>query len=303
MSRGFTDKDVLSSSSREQSTGDLGAVRRAESIGSVDIGARQDAGGTLQRYGRNHGGYFGEGIDIETVMADQRDGAHAHGWEIESLAADNGVRLPIFRRYVARPERRLYLSTGIHGDEPAGPLAVRELLRENPWPDHTEIWMCPCLNPTGFPKSTRESAAGVDLNRDYKHLRTPEVRAHVAWLEKQPAFDLCLCLHEDWEAHGFYLYEVNPDHRPSLADQMIQAVRAVCPIDHSTLIDGRAAKDGIIRPNIDPTLRPEWPEAFYLLMHKTRLGYTLEAPSDFAFPVRVAALVAAVKAAMASLHA
>jgi hypothetical protein len=155
------------------------------------------------------------------------------------------------------------------------------------------------LNPTGFIRGTRTSSDGVDLNRDYKHLRTAETRAHVAWLEKQPKFDLCLCLHEDWEAHGFYVYEVNPDNQPSLAGKMVETVRAVCPIDHSTIIDGRDAKDGIIRPNLDPALRPEWPEAFYLITHKTRLSYTLEAASDFPLTVRVASLVAAVKSALA----
>jgi murein peptide amidase A len=272
----------------------------AEERSSIVVPDSASLAAAVQRLGRNQGGYFGEGIDVHAVMAEQRDCARAHGWDTDSIAAENGVQLPAFRRYAARATRRLYLSSGIHGDEPAGPLALRELLRDNSWPDDAEIWMCPCLNPTAFPKSTRESAAGVDLNRDYKHQRTPEVRAHIAWLEKQPRFDLCLCLHEDWEAQGFYVYEVNPDHCPSLAEKMVEAARAVCPIDHSTLIDGRAAKDGIIRPNIDPTLRPEWPEAFYLLMHKTRQSYTLEAPSDFPLTVRVAALVTAVKAALSA---
>ena len=253
----------------------------------------------VKRLGENRGGYFGERIDIEAVLAEQRTCARAHGWEMEALVVEPGLELPVFRRRVPRPQFRVYISTGIHGDEPAGPLAARELLRENPWPDHMEIWLCPCLNPTGFPLNTRASAAGVDLNRDYKHLRTPEVRAHVAWLEKQPNFDLCLCLHEDWEAQGFYVYEVNPDGGPSLAERIVAGVREVCPIDHSTLIDGRDAQDGIIRPKLDPASRPEWPEAFYLITHKTRLSYTMEAPSDFPLPIRVAALVAAVKAAVA----
>ena len=250
-----------------------------------------------RRLGKNVGGYLGEGIDITAVLAEQTECARAHGWEIDALRVSPVLELALFHRPVPRPTHRLYISTGIHGDEPAGPLAVRELLKENPWPDHVEIWLFPCLNPTGFPKNTRQSAGGIDLNRDYKHLRTAEVRTHVAWLQKQAPFDLCLCLHEDWEAHGFYVYEVNPDNRPSLAGKMVEAVRAVCPIDHSTLIDGRDAKDGIIRPNLDPALRPEWPEAFYLITHKTRLSYTLEAPSDFSLTVRAAALVAAVKAA------
>jgi hypothetical protein len=251
----------------------------------------------VKRLGKNIGGYFGDGIDIAAVLAEQKECARGHGWEIDALNVSPGLELPIFHRPVPRPAHRLYISTGIHGDEPAGPLAGRELLKENVWPDDVEIWLCPCLNPTGFLKNTRQSASGIDLNRDYKHLRADEVRAHVAWLEKQPPFDLCLCLHEDWEAQGFYVYEVNPDNRPSIAEKMVEAVRAVCPIDHSTLIDGRDARDGIIRPNLDPAARPEWPEAFYLITHKTRLSYTLEAPSDFPLTVRVAALVAAVKAA------
>jgi hypothetical protein len=64
------------------------------------------------------------------------------------------------------------------------------------------------------------------------------------------------------------------------------------------MIEGRPAKNGIIRPDIDPRQRPEWPEAFYLLTHKTRLSYTLEAPSDFPLSTRVEALVVAVRAAL-----
>ncbi len=252
----------------------------------------------VQRLGQNAGGYFGEVIQIEAVMEEQRAWAQAHGWRTESIAAAPGLSLPAFRRTPAQAQRRVYLSTGIHGDEPAGPLAVRELLKENSWPADADLWLCPCLNPTGFPRNTRESADRVDLNRDYKSLRSSEVRAHVAWFERQPRFDLTLCLHEDWEAHGFYVYEVNPDGAPSLAPKMIEAVRPFCPIDPSTLIDAREAKDGIIRPDIDPLLRQEWPEAFYLYVNKTRLSYTLEAPSDFPLTVRVAALVAATKAAL-----
>ena len=253
----------------------------------------------VDRLGKNIGGYFGETIQIDAVIAEQRRYAAANGWEIESLPVRRGVELLALRRRARNPSRHIYISAGIHGDEPAGPLAIREFLKENVWPDDADLWLCPCLNPTAFPLSTRAGASGHDLNRDYKHLRTDEVRTHVAWLERQPQFDLCLCLHEDWEANGFYVYEVNPENRPSLSKKMVEAVRKVCPIDHNTLIDGREAADGIIRPNLDPALRPEWPEAFYLITHKTRLSYTLEAPSDFPLTVRVSALVAATKAALA----
>jgi hypothetical protein len=241
-----------------------------------------------QRLGRNRGRYLGEGIDIQNVL--QRIEA--------AVAGKNWIRDRDFfalRRPVASPRQRVYLSTGIHGDEPAGPLAMLQLLEEDSWPKEAAFWICPCLNPTGFALQQRENAQGMDLNRDYRHLQSAEVRAHVAWLEEQPDFDLALCLHEDWEAEGFYLYELNPEARPSCAEKIIEAVGQVCPIDLSPMIEGREAHQGIVRPQINPADRPQWPEAFYLRTHKTRLSYTLEAPSDYPLPTRVAALVAAVR--------
>jgi hypothetical protein len=79
---------------------------------------------------------------------------------------------------------------------------------------------------------------------------------------------------------------------------MIEAIQKVCPVDLSENIEGRAAKNGIVRPNIPPQERPDWPEAFYLITHKSRLGYTLEAPSDFPLQTRGNALVAGVNAAI-----
>jgi predicted deacylase len=253
---------------------------------------------SVQRLGKNQGGYFGETIDIHQVVRDDLAAAREFGWQIDEIPVSDALDLLAFGRAAVAPRKRLYLSTGIHGDEPAGPLAVRQLLRENQWPSDLDVWLCPCLNPTGFTLNRRENADGIDLNRDYRHLRSAEVRAHVAWLERQPNFDLALCLHEDWESHGFYVYEVNPDREPSLSEKMISAVAAVCPIDLSAVIEERPAQGGIIRPEIDPAKRPQWAEAFYLVMNKTRHSYTLEAPSDFPLAPRVAALATAVRVAL-----
>jgi murein peptide amidase A len=263
--------------------------------------AVDDAGTAAQRLGRNHGAYRGEAIDIAAVLEADLQAAQAHAWQPEWLTGAADLRLLTLRRPCPGARRRIYMSTGIHGDEPAGPLAVRQLLEDDAWPAGCDLWLCPCLNPTGFPLNRRENRDGTDLNRDYRQPTSAEVRAHTAWLDRQPSFDLSLCLHEDWEAHGFYVYELNPAGAPSLAETMIGAVARVCPIDLSPLIEGREAHGGIIRPVLDPTSRPDWPEAFHLIRHKTSLSYTLEAPSDFPLAVRVAALVMAVKAALAPL--
>jgi hypothetical protein len=250
---------------------------------------------SAQRLGRNQGGYLGETIDIHQVLREDLAAARQFGWQIEEIPVSDNIDLLAFRRSVRAPRKKLYVSAGIHGDEPAGPRAVRQLLQENDWPDDADVWLCPCLNPTGFPLNRRENAEGVDLNRDYLHLRSAEIRAHVAWLKQQPAFDLVLCLHEDWESLGFYVYEANPDHEPSLGEKLTLAVAKVCPIDLSPVIEDRPAQGGIIRPDTDPAIRPQWPESLYLIKNKTRHSYTLEAPSDFPVPIRVAALVTAVR--------
>jgi protein MpaA len=254
----------------------------------------------MQRLGKNHGGYHGETIDIRAVLNDIEITAQSHGWTTEVFHAHADFQWLALRRpsLVTRHPSRIYLSTGTHGDEPAGPLAALRLIQENRWPENVEIFLLPCLNPTGFTLNRRENADGFDLNRDYRHPKAAESRAHIAWLERQLKFDLYLCLHEDWESHGFYLYEQNPDNKLSLAGKIIEAVRKVCPVDLSESIEGRPAQNGIVRPNIDPRSRPDWPEAFYLVSHKSRQGYTLEAPSDFPLATRVNALVAAVNAAV-----
>lgn len=253
----------------------------------------------MQRLGKNQGGYHGEQIRIRDVLRDIKTTATQHHWITEIFHADREFNWFALKRTPAQPRFRIYISTGIHGDEPAGPLAALRLLTANQWPDNAEIVLLPCLNPIGFAGNKRENPQGIDLNRDYLHLQTPEIRAHVSWLEKQAAFDVCICLHEDWESHGFYVYELNPNHKPSLAEAMVASVALVCPIDHSGIIEGREAHGGIIRPTLDPRTRPLWPESFWLLQHKTRLSYTLEAPSDFPLDVRVKALVAGVNAALA----
>jgi murein peptide amidase A len=274
----------------------------------------------ILRLGKNLTGYAGETVDIHGVLGRIAQSAQERGWRLERLKARPGLELlalgrmrpeadeappPPFADPGPRPRTRprVYLSTGIHGDEPAGPLAILGLLEADRWPEELDLWICPCLNPAGFALNRRENDGGLDLNRDYLQPKSAEIQAHIRWLDGQPCFDLSLCLHEDWESHGFYVYELNPDQRPTLAEAIVEHARGCCPIDPSAVIEGRPAQGGIIRPALDPRARPQWPEAFYLISHKTRLSYTLEAPSDFPLACRVAALAGAVNGALEKLVA
>jgi protein MpaA len=258
--------------------------------------------GLVQRLRKNLGGYHGDRIRVSEILTAIRRIAPNNGWTVEPFEAGPNLEIIGMRRIAEnvagslQDRRRIYISTGIHGDEPAGPSAMLQLIEENRWPEGLDVWLIPCLNPSGFDLNTRENSNGIDLNRDYLQQMSAEVRSHIAWMERQPRFDLSLCLHEDWESNGFYVYELNPEGRPSLAASIVSAVAEVCPIDDGELIDGRkSAAPGIIRPDIDPRNRPQWPEAFYLITYKTRLSYTFEAPSDFPLETRIRALVTGVR--------
>lgn len=228
-------------------------------------------------------------LDPAAVAARFIGAAPAAGFRVEQFGATAAGPLIALTKRTPGVHPRIYLSAGIHGDEPAPALALLEMLESGGF-DHRANWfICPLLNPNGLARGIRENADGLDLNRDYKDLQSAETRAHVAWLERQPNFSVCLSLHEDWESNGYYLYELNPDQRHSLAEPIIAAVTAVCPIDHRPLIDGRESKAGILRPLADPLLRENWPESVYLRATHTSLTYTIESPSALPLAQRLAA--------------
>jgi len=194
----------------------------------------------------------------------------------------------------------IYISAGIHGDEPAGPLALLELFQSDALPRNANYCICPLLNPSGLAAGTRENAGGIDLNRDYRDFRSGEIRQHAQWIEQRlTSLDLCLHLHEDWESLGFYLYELNFGGFPGRAEAILAASAAHLPTDLSSRIDGHPARHGIIRPQELPQLEEGHPEAIYFQQKFGGLNYTLEAPSSRKLTDRVAALKAAVLAACA----
>jgi murein peptide amidase A len=235
---------------------------------------------------------------VSALLEQLRSAAAAKGFKVEQYGQAASHPLLALTKRTAGVRPKIYVSAGCHGDEPAGPLALLRLL-ESGYFDARAFWfICPILNPTGLAAGTRENSDGVDLNRDYLKPSSPEIRAHVKWLQRQPRFDLAMCLHEDWESSGYYIYELNPQRRASLAEPIVKAVSAVCPIELAELIDGRPGKDGIIRPIDDPHLRFPWPEAIYLRAHHTDLCYTTESPSARPLEVRIAAQCISIETAV-----
>lgn len=193
----------------------------------------------------------------------------------------------------------IMLSAGIHGDEPAGPLAMLACLRSGDFTTDISWSLCPALNPTGLQAKTRENHHGMDLNRDYRTRRSAEVSAHIEWLTTQPTPDMFLSLHEDWESKGFYLYEINqgPD-APARSTSILEAVKPWFDADPGPIIDGHKIRSpGWIYHPAEADLPEEWPEAIHLAKHGCPLSFTFETPSSAKLTHRVAALRDAVRAA------
>lgn len=160
----------------------------------------------------------------------------------------------------------VYLSAGMHGDEPAGPLAALEMMERGVFDDNRHWLICPVMNPGGLALHTRENREGKDLNRDYLKMETLEVAAHIRWLDRRPVPDLFVSLHEDWESTGFYFYEINcGNDRPEVAEAIFSATSVVMPVEPEVFIDGHEVREaGWIFHCPDADVPDHWPEAIYL---------------------------------------
>ncbi|WP_035610561.1 succinylglutamate desuccinylase/aspartoacylase family protein, partial [Haloferula sp. BvORR071] len=243
---------------------------------------------------------MGGGFEIESFLAEFGDLAASKGFTRRHLCDTAAGPLLAWERLEA--EAPTYLSAGMHGDEPAGPRAALELLRSGLM-DRGSWLVCPALNPTGLAAGTRENDTGIDLNRDYLALRSPEARAHTAWLGTLPCPRLFASLHEDWETSGFYFYEINLGvDRPERAASILGAVAPWFPPEPASLIDGHEIRSAGWIYHVPEADSPEhWPEAIFLAKRGCPVSFTLETPSANCLDARIAAHVAAVKAAHASL--
>ena len=214
----------------------------------------------------------------------------AEQWKLVEFAGAGG--LPVYavepRRLPANDAPALYLSAGIHGDEPAATEALvtwaerraRALARVRFLP-------FPCLNPWGLLNNSRRNAVGIDLNRGYLREDVPVITAQKALVAGR-TFDAALSLHEDYDAHGIYLYEL-PSVKPFWGEKLLAAGARHVPREPRAKVEGRRCRKGLIRTRITPGEMPEHPEAFFVAFGPSRRSLTFETPSEFSLTARVRA--------------
>jgi|APCry1669193181_1035450.scaffolds.fasta_scaffold14313_3 hypothetical protein len=161
----------------------------------------------------------------------------------------------------------------IHGDEQEGAHAVVQfikLLETKPeLAAGYYLSFYPVCNPTGFEDGTRFSRSGRDLNREFwKNSPEPEVRLLQAELVSR-SFQGIISLHTDDTSVGFYGFAHGATLTKHLIEPALAAAERFLPRNELSVIDGFAARNGIIRDTFDGILSAppkERPRPFEIIL-------------------------------------
>jgi len=235
--------------------------------------------------------------DYRRIVERWRAVARAAGVPMRQFAATSDYKLYYLKTKALGPTDGLYISAGIHGDEPAGTEALITWAEKNVRIlASIPCLLFPCLNPWGIVNNRRFEQAGLDLNRIFHRDEVPFIKA-IKPLIASHHFTVSLMLHEDYDGQGLYLYETERAH-PFWGEELIDAVRHIIPVDKRTRIDGRKPlKPGIVRRKINPKTFEimGFPEAVLLHLYHSDRTFTIETPSEFSLDQRVAAHVAIIE--------
>ncbi len=213
------------------------------------------------------------------------------------LAEIEGYPILLVRRSRGKNLPTALLIAGTHGDEPAGIEAVMTFLQRDisPWLQHMNFEVLVCLNAYGYVHNTRHNAQDIDINWAWSRDDVPEVQVVKQWVNER-RFVFALDFHEDWESPGYYLYELRRGAAP-MAEDIVAAVKKVCPLNTEAEIEGMPAAGGIVHADIAKAEKGRGKgiplELFY---HHTDHQLTLESPTGLDMEVRVAAHMAALNA-------
>ena len=224
-----------------------------------------------------------------------------------TVAARTGLAM---RRFATGPEYNLYhlrsrafprqggiyISAGIHGDEPGATEALitwaeknTRLLKSRPF------FLVPCINPWGLVNNCRMDSAGRDLNRSFRDDTVQEIVALRKAIGAR-RFALALTLHEDYDALGLYLYELQ-GATPYWGEKLLAAAKPYIPADTRPMIEAREAIGGLVRPPLDLSFFDKigLPEAVYLHLRNCLRVFTVETPSEYGLDRRIKAHVAIIE--------
>jgi hypothetical protein len=229
--------------------------------------------------------------DAAHVLQRWRAVARAAGLVMESIAEAGGYPVVALRNRRSVEGAGLYLSTGIHGDEPGAVFGLLEWAEANAERLRTiPVVIFPCVNPWGLVNNLRTDPAGRDLNRAFDRTCGEPICAMLDFIAGRE-FAMAASLHEDYDANGIYVYELGR-RGESFGERLLEGVEKILP-RHRGSVDGRRIQNGVMRRTTGlekiAKMIEGMPEAIYLHFHHARTALTFETPSEFSLYERVRA--------------
>jgi hypothetical protein len=221
--------------------------------------------------------------------------------EVDSLSTENR-NYPLIKIVLGKGNpRRILISGGIHGDEPAGVETICAFLENRLYKNFLKDWeftLLPCINPSGFEAGTRNNQDDIDLNRKFKEAQVPLEVDFVKTVLDQP-YDLDLELHEDVDSPGYYLYQKDQaTDLSSLGRAILDRVESIHPLNIAEEIEEVPAERGLLSRLSEPDEMEWWPMALYAYTRGCSHVFTLETSPDLAMDVRVKAHLLAIQTAL-----
>lgn len=186
---------------------------------------------------------------------------------------------------------QVFITGGVHGDEPSGALAL------DPLRDLGFEVFGPC-NPWGLKNGRRTLESGRDLNRMFAGKNCSEARAvQDAVLSASPI--LLLDLHEHRVATKPYLIQFGP--RDNVGAQLVNALRGRFQFEQRPRFGPLCGRGGVLRPPATVLwlvgVSRRWPLAYWFWRATGRTGLVAEAPGAFSVEQRVEFHLALARAA------
>jgi murein peptide amidase A len=182
--------------------------------------------------------------------------------ELREIGRVGAAKLPLFAFVVGKTGPNVLLSGAVHGDEPAGALALLEFFEKEAsgYAGKFRFFVFPVVNPTGFVADRAEGSLGDNINRSFsKGSKTPEalfvMKQLAAWKER---FAFAIDLHEIppyWEGegskkednpHDAYLYETRAEKSGRIGRKMIDGLPKDITVCQWPVIYGDTAAKGLI---------------------------------------------------------
>jgi hypothetical protein len=221
--------------------------------------------------------------------------------EVDTLSAGNR-NYPLIKIVVGKGNpKRILISGGIHGDEPAGVETICTFLENKLYKSFLDDWeftLLPCINPSGFELGTRNNQSDIDLNRMFKEAVVPQEINFVKNVLDQ-SYDLDLELHEDIDTPGYYLYQKDQSAElSSLGRAILDQVESIHPLNLAEEIEEMPADRGLLGRLSEPEEMEWWPMALYAYTRGCGHVFTLETAPALPMEVRVNAHLLAIRTAL-----